>query len=216
MNVKERFFNLKSRWVKAGFDERRKVDEELEEFFRSLKEEDDEALLYAVQEDFRHIRERIRRAEEKYIAESDMVIKNEEEFNKYRDALEVLIAKGTKLGSMELLPKEDMDELCRLSDGIYHYESVYHPLPGKEGTQIKSERFMEPWKALMQTEVLQGEELDRALYAIRDKYTTEEDKAVMEEYMKDSYDFIGEELDSLEKEIDALKEKQDKETQPRG
>lgn len=216
MDVKERFFDLKSRWVKAGFDERRKVDEELEEFFRSLKEEDDEALLYAVQEDFRHIRERIRKAEEKYIAESDMKVKTREEFEQWRDALEVLIAKGTKLGSMELLPKEDMDELCRLSDGIYHYESVYHPLPGKEGTQIKSERFMEPWKALMQTEVLQGEELDRALYAIRDKYTTEEDKAVMEEYMKDSYDFIGEELDSLEKEIDALKEKQDKETQPRG
>lgn len=213
MDVKERFMELKSRWVKADFDERRQVDEELEEFFRSLKEEDDEALLYAVQEDFRHIRERIRRAEEKYIAESDMKVKTREEFEQWRDALEVLIAKGTKLGSMELLPKEDMDELCRLSDGIYHYESVHYPLPGKKGTQIKSERFMEPWKALMRTEVLQGEELDRALYTIRDKYTTEEDKAVMEEYTMDSYDFIGEELDALESEIDALKaKKQNKES----
>lgn len=213
MDVKERFMELKTRWVKADFDERRQVDDEMEEFFRSLKEKDDEALLYAVQEDFRHIRERIRKAEEKYIAESDMKVKTREEFEQWRDALEVLIAKGTKLGSMELLPKEDMDELCRLSDGIYHYESVYHPLPGKKGTQIKSERFMELWKALMQTEVLQGEELDRALYTIRDKYTTEEDKAVMEEYTMDSYDFIGEELDALESEIDALNaKKQNKES----
>jgi len=68
----------------------------------------------------------------------------------------------------------------------------------------------------MQTEVLQGEELDKALYAIRDKYTTEEDRAAMEEYMNDGYDFIGEELDALEEEIDALKEKQGKETQPKG
>lgn len=216
MDVKERFFNLKSRWVKAGLDERRKIDDELEEFFRSLKKEDDKALLYAVQEDFRHIRERIRKAEEKYIAESDMKIKTREEFEQWHDALEVLIAKGTKLGSMELLPKEDMDELCRLADGIYHYESVYHPLPGKKGTQIKPERFMDLWKELMQTEVLQGEELDKALYAIRDKYTTEEDRAAMEEYMNDGYDFIGEELDASKEEIDALKEKQDKETQPKG
>jgi len=216
MAVKERFMELKTRWVKADFDERCQVDDEMEEFFRSLKEEDDEALLYAMQEDFRHIRERVRRAEEKYIAESDMAIKTREEFEQWHDALEVLIAKGTKLGDMELLSQEDMDELCRLSDGIYHYESVYHPLPGKKGTQIKPERFMDLWKALIQTEVLQGEELDKALYAIRDKYTTEEDKAVMEEYTKDSYDFIGKELNALEKEIDALKKKQDKKTQPRG
>lgn len=205
MDVKERFMDLKARWVKADFDERWKINQELEEFFRSLKEEDDEALLYAIQEDFRHIRERVRRAEEKYIAESDMKVKTREEFDKYREALEVLIAKGTKLGSMELLSEEDMNEFCRLSDGIYHYESVYHPLPGDEATQLKPERFMELWKALIHTEVLQGEELDKALYAIRDKYTTEEDKAVMEEYMRDSYDFIGEELDALEGEIDALK-----------
>lgn len=204
MDIKERFMELKTRWVKADIDERRQVDNELEEFFCSLKEEDDEALLYAVQEDFKHIRERVRKAEEKYVAERDMKIKTREEFEKYRDALEVLIAKGTELGEMELLPKEDMDEFCRLADAIYQYESVYHPLPGDEAMQIKTERFMELWKALIQTEVLQGKELNRALYAIRDKYTTEEDKAVMEEYMEYRFDEIKTELDALEDKVDEM------------
>ena len=38
MAVKERFMELKTRWVKANFDERRQVDDEMEEFFRFLKE----------------------------------------------------------------------------------------------------------------------------------------------------------------------------------
>ena len=42
---------------------------------------------------------------------------------------------------------------------------------------------MELLNELKMTEVLQGEELDAALFAIRDKYTTEEDKRIMTEYM---------------------------------
>jgi antitoxin component HigA of HigAB toxin-antitoxin module len=60
-----------------------------------------------------------------------MTIKNEHEFRDYRESLEIIISKGTKLGSMELLSDEDKSEYVQLSRAVIEYESVYHPLPGK-------------------------------------------------------------------------------------
>ena len=60
-----------------------------------------------------------------------MTIKNEKEFREYQANLEILIAKGTKLGSMELLSEEDLDEMDKLAEAIEEYEAAYHPLPGK-------------------------------------------------------------------------------------
>ena len=65
-----------------------------------------------------------------------MTIKNEKEFRDYQANLEILIAKGTKLGSMELLPEEDLDEMDRLAEAIEEYEAAYHPLPGKVSTLL--------------------------------------------------------------------------------
>lgn len=60
-----------------------------------------------------------------------MTIKNEKEFQDYRSNLEIIIARGTKLGDMELLSEEDKREYISLSQAIAEYESAYHPLPGK-------------------------------------------------------------------------------------
>lgn len=57
-----------------------------------------------------------------------MIIKSEKEFRDYQVDLEIIIAKGTKLGSMELLPKEDLDEMDRLAAAIEEYEAVYYPI----------------------------------------------------------------------------------------
>ena len=65
-----------------------------------------------------------------------MKIKNEKEFREYQANLEIIIAKGTKLGSMELLSKEDLDEMDRLAETIEEYEAAYHPLPGKVSTLL--------------------------------------------------------------------------------
>ena len=65
-----------------------------------------------------------------------MRIKNENEFNDYKANLEIIIAKGTDLGSMEFLSKEDLDELDRLTDAIAEYEAAYYPLPGRVSTLL--------------------------------------------------------------------------------
>ena len=65
-----------------------------------------------------------------------MKIKDEKEFNDYRADLEIIIAKGTQLGSMELLPEEDLNELDRLTDAIAEYEAAYYPLPGRVSTLL--------------------------------------------------------------------------------
>ena len=65
-----------------------------------------------------------------------MRIKNEKEFNDYRANLEIIIAKGTELGSMEFLSKEDLDELDRLTDAKAEDEAAYYPLPGRVSTLL--------------------------------------------------------------------------------
>ena len=65
-----------------------------------------------------------------------MIIKDEKEFQNYRANLEVIIAKGTKLGDMELLSDEDKKEYVYLSQAIEEYEAAYHPLPGKVSTLL--------------------------------------------------------------------------------
>ena len=65
-----------------------------------------------------------------------MTIKNEKEFRDYQANLEILIAKGAKLGSMELLPEEDLDEMDRLAEAIEEYEAACYPLPGEVSTLL--------------------------------------------------------------------------------
>jgi len=65
-----------------------------------------------------------------------MVIKNEKEFRDYQAKFEILTAKGTELGSMELLSETDKQEYIRLSDAIEEYEAAYYPLPGRVSTLL--------------------------------------------------------------------------------
>lgn len=53
--------------------------------------------------------------------------------------MEVIIAKGTKLGDMELLSQSDKNEFIRLTDAIHEWEAAYHPLPGKVSSLITDE-----------------------------------------------------------------------------
>lgn len=68
-----------------------------------------------------------------------MVIKNDIQYREYKNAMEVIITKGTELGDMELLSQTDKDEFIRLTDAIHEWESAYHPLPGKVSTLITDE-----------------------------------------------------------------------------
>lgn len=68
-----------------------------------------------------------------------MVIKGNTQYRQYKNAREVIIAKGTQLGDMELLPQSDKDEFVRLTDAIYEWESAYYPLPGKVSSLITDE-----------------------------------------------------------------------------
>ena len=61
---------------------------------------------------------------------------------------------------------------------------------------------------LKRTENLQGDELDNALIAIRDKYTTEEDKRIMTEYMDSRLDEVERLMNELEEEADRLTAKE--------
>ena len=61
-----------------------------------------------------------------------MTINNEKDYQDYRANMEIIIAKGTKLGDMELLSDEDKAEFVQLSHAIAEYESVHHPLPGSK------------------------------------------------------------------------------------
>lgn len=65
-----------------------------------------------------------------------MTINSEKEFKKYRSDMEVIIAKGTALGDMELLSDKDKAEYIRLSDAIAEYEAAYYPLPGRVSTLL--------------------------------------------------------------------------------
>lgn len=68
-----------------------------------------------------------------------MVIKGDTQYQQYKKAIEVIIAKGTQVGDMELLPQSDKEEFIRLTDAIYEWESAYHPLPGKVSSLITDE-----------------------------------------------------------------------------
>lgn len=68
-----------------------------------------------------------------------MIIKNNAQYRDYKEAMEVIIAKGTEFGDMELLSQFDKDEFIRLTDAIYEWESAYHPLPGKVSSLITNE-----------------------------------------------------------------------------
>ena len=65
-----------------------------------------------------------------------MRINNEKEYKDCRANMEIIIAKGTKLGDMELLSEEDKYEFIQLSRAIAEYEAAYHPLPGKVSTLL--------------------------------------------------------------------------------
>lgn len=65
-----------------------------------------------------------------------MMIKSEKEFMDYRERMEVITSKGTRLGDMELLSAEDKAEYIRLSDAIAEYEAAYYPLPGRVSTVL--------------------------------------------------------------------------------
>ena len=70
-----------------------------------------------------------------------MTIKSEKEYNDYRANMEIIIAKGTKLGDMELLSEEDKQEFiqCRnlIKDGwnwqkitdVFYYTYVIENTP---------------------------------------------------------------------------------------
>lgn len=68
-----------------------------------------------------------------------MIIKNDAQYREHKKAMEVIIAKGTQLGDMELLPQPDKDEFIRLTDAIHEWEAAYHPLPGKVSSLITDE-----------------------------------------------------------------------------
>lgn len=68
-----------------------------------------------------------------------MIIKNDIQYREYKNAMEVIITKGTELGDMELLSQTDKNEFIRLTDAIHEWESAYHPLPGKVSTLITDE-----------------------------------------------------------------------------
>ena len=210
VSVKEKFYDIKRRWIKASEDDRKEIDKEFKVFLDSLEGSDDDVLLWAIKDDFAQIKGRIREIRERFIAESEMVIKSEEEFKECRAVLETFIAKGTELGGMGLLAKEDKDEVCRLLDAIEKYESVYSPLPGKNPKQIKSDRFLKLWTELVKTEGLNDEDHDNAVVLIRDEYQTEEDKKVMEEYLNDHYSFLHNQMNEIEKDIAAIKASREK------
>lgn len=68
-----------------------------------------------------------------------MIIKNDAQYREYKEAMEVIITKGTKLGDMELLSQSDKEDFIRLTDAIHEWESAYHPLPGKVSSLITDE-----------------------------------------------------------------------------
>ena len=65
-----------------------------------------------------------------------MKISNDSQYREYKNEMEVLIQKGTKLGDMELLSEAEKEEFIPLTDAIYEWEAAYHPLPGKVSTII--------------------------------------------------------------------------------
>ena len=65
-----------------------------------------------------------------------MTIKTEKEYKDYETRVELLIARGTKLGDMELLSDEEKAEFTMLSEALDEYGRAYHPLPGRMSTLL--------------------------------------------------------------------------------
>ena len=68
-----------------------------------------------------------------------MIIETDAVYRDYKEAMEKIIAKGSALGNMELLPPADKNEFIRLTDAIYEWVAAYHPLPGKVSSLITDE-----------------------------------------------------------------------------
>lgn len=54
---------------------------------------------------------------------------------------------------------------------------------------------------LKKSRTLQGDELDKFLYKIKDKYTSEEDKKIITDFMMNEADSILAEMDRISNEI---------------
>ena len=108
MGIKEEFFRLKEACIKSKGAERIKADQEMEAFFNSIRPEDEAELQAAVSEDF-----------------ASMKVRTEEEFHAFRVEMEKLVAKGTALGDMELLNKEEKSRYVMLSQAINKWEVTY-------------------------------------------------------------------------------------------
>ncbi|MCR5818653.1 MAG: helix-turn-helix domain-containing protein [Prevotella sp.] len=65
-----------------------------------------------------------------------MIIKNEKEYKKFENRMEVLIQHGTELGDMDLLSEKEKEEFMMLSEALDEYGSAYHPLPGQMSTLL--------------------------------------------------------------------------------
>lgn len=65
-----------------------------------------------------------------------MKISSDSQYREYKEEMEVLIRKGTKLGDIELLSETDKENFILLTDAISEWEAAYHPLPGKVSTII--------------------------------------------------------------------------------
>lgn len=61
----------------------------------------------------------------------DMGIENDAQYRQYKENVEVVIKKGTALGDINLLSDDDKKEFVRLTDAIYEWEAIHHPLPGR-------------------------------------------------------------------------------------
>ncbi|KAA6352388.1 hypothetical protein EZS27_000338 [termite gut metagenome] len=63
-------------------------------------------------------------------------ITTKEQFAEARNALEAITAKMTKLGKFDFLSKEEQDTYDCISDMIYEWETIHHPLPGRTSKAI--------------------------------------------------------------------------------
>lgn len=87
-----------------------------------------------------------------------MKIKTEKEFRVYQAEMEVLTAKGTDLGNMDLLSEEEKERYIALSQAISEWEAAYHPLPGRVSTLIT-----DAIRKKMETENLKQKEIAKRL-----------------------------------------------------
>jgi len=56
-------------------------------------------------------------------------IQSEKEYRSVCQAMDLILAKGTKMGDMDLLPNEDKTEYIRLSTMVREWEKIHYPHP---------------------------------------------------------------------------------------